>query len=161
MRRTSAVAKATTTPTEEEEWLKTCLSHLSRGKLSAACRVLDERSSGSAATWGTEAARVLNDATASIHASTQTASTLLRGPAGAWQRAKSGAVRSICGKQYASGMYCYHCRDCESDRTCAICVECFEEARHVGHEYRLVRAGGGVCDCGDEVCFRQFFGKIL
>jgi hypothetical protein len=134
---------------------------LSRGKLSAACRVLDERSSGSAATWGTEAARVLNDATASIHASTQTASAhCCVDPArrcGSEPRAVR--LRSICGKQYASGMYCYHCRDCESDRTCAICVECFEEARHVGHEYRLVRAGGGVCDCGDEVCFRQFFLK--
>jgi hypothetical protein len=133
-----------------EEWLKTCLSHLSRAKVSPACRLLDERCGGEAGPWGVDCARLLMQATHAIHSS-NVASTLLRGPGGLWQRAKSGAARSICGKQYTSGMYCYHCRDCESDRTCAVCVECFEEARHVGHDYRLVRAGGGVCDCGDEV----------
>eukprot|EP01132_Coremiostelium_polycephalum_P001163 gene1163-1473_t len=31
----------------------------------------------------------------------------------------------------------------------AICVDCFEEDKHVGHKYRLVVSGSGCCDCGD------------
>ncbi|AFZ81417.1 hypothetical protein BEWA_008270 [Theileria equi strain WA] len=41
------------------------------------------------------------------------------------------------------------CYDCEYDSTCAICLECFFESNHSGHEYRLTRTSGGCCDCGD------------
>jgi hypothetical protein len=74
---------------------------------------------------------------------------LCRGAAKAMTNETVQATTSICGKQLKSGMFCYHCRDCEADRTCCLCAECFEEHKHVGHDYRLVSAGGGVCDCGD------------
>ena len=89
---------------------------------------------------------------------------------------KKGVSSSTCGRVWkASKDMCYHCKglfsdsfspfskkfepknkfwlgkkkDCEVDSTCAICVDCFEPEKHVGHEVRLVRAGGGCCDCGD------------
>lgn len=36
----------------------------------------------------------------------------------------------------------------------AICVECFKEANHEGHDFRLIRVGGGCCDCGDDQAVR-------
>ncbi len=35
------------------------------------------------------------------------------------------------------------------DPMCALCVDCFQEEKHQGHDYSLARAGGGCCDCGD------------
>jgi hypothetical protein len=30
-----------------------------------------------------------------------------------------------------------------------MCVECFEKSPCVNHNFRLVKSGGGSCDCGD------------
>ena len=30
-----------------------------------------------------------------------------------------------------------------------MCVECFKESPCVNHNFRLVKSGGGSCDCGD------------
>jgi len=54
-----------------------------------------------------------------------------------------------CGKVFSSGDYAYQCRTCQSDDTCIICVACFNDSEHVGHEVRMTFAHGGCCDCGD------------
>ena len=43
----------------------------------------------------------------------------------------------------------YKCNTCQADPTCAICVECFNKGDHTGHDYRMIRTVGGMCDCGD------------
>lgn len=142
-------SRAAAAPSEPEAaWLAAALQQLNTGKVTSVCQALDSRSGGDAVIFGRLAAELLSSATPSALSSTAAVTTLLRGPH-KWSVARQGS-RSTCGKQYTAGAYCYHCRECESDRTCCVCVECFEEARHVGHDYRLVRAGGGMCDCGDD-----------
>jgi len=60
-----------------------------------------------------------------------------------------GGGSGICGKVWRKDELAYKCRSCERDPTCAICVECFREGNHLGHDYAMIRTGGGCCDCGD------------
>ena len=42
------------------------------------------------------------------------------------------------------------CFDCRVDETCVICLECFKNSNHEGHQYFIKKSGcGGCCDCGD------------
>lgn len=96
--------------------------------------------------WPSLSTRVLTNALASPVAAdallrSGLVALLCRGAEAALRADVQASATSICGKQYKSGMYCYHCRDCEADRTCALCVECFDESKHVGHDYRLTAAG--------------------
>eukprot|EP00906_Rhabdomonas_costata_P034740 RCo048859 len=56
---------------------------------------------------------------------------------------------AACGKIWKANELAYKCNTCQGDPTCAICVECFNEGNHEGHDYRMIRTGGGICDCGD------------
>jgi hypothetical protein len=57
--------------------------------------------------------------------------------------------KNACSVVWKKGDWIYHCKDCERDRQCAFCVDCFDESLHVGHNYTIGRAAGGICDCGD------------
>eukprot|EP00759_Apiculatamorpha_spiralis_P029948 PhF_6_TR31836/c0_g2_i1/m.47114 len=57
--------------------------------------------------------------------------------------------KSVCGKSWGSNAMAYKCKTCEKDPTCIICVDCFKKSNHEGHDYKLIRTGGGMCDCGD------------
>ncbi|XP_048517590.1 E3 ubiquitin-protein ligase UBR2 isoform X2 [Dendroctonus ponderosae] len=57
---------------------------------------------------------------------------------------------SVCGRFFKSGEPTYSCRECGTDKTCVLCVECFKQSSHRFHKYRMgTSAGGGCCDCGD------------
>eukprot|EP01105_Mastigella_eilhardi_P008420 TRINITY_DN2041_c0_g1_i2.p1 TRINITY_DN2041_c0_g1~~TRINITY_DN2041_c0_g1_i2.p1 ORF type:complete len:1518 (+),score=333.19 TRINITY_DN2041_c0_g1_i2:101-4555(+) len=62
---------------------------------------------------------------------------------------------SVCGLVWKHGATAYKCRECESDPTCAVCVQCFVEADHTGHDYYMVTTGGGCCDCGDPAAWNS------
>ncbi|KAH3732377.1 E3 ubiquitin-protein ligase PRT6 [Pelomyxa schiedti] len=62
---------------------------------------------------------------------------------------------SVCGLVWKNGDTAYKCRTCESDPTCAICVQCFSEGDHTGHDYRMISTGGGCCDCGDRAAWQE------
>ncbi|XP_064603615.1 E3 ubiquitin-protein ligase UBR2-like isoform X2 [Liolophura sinensis] len=56
----------------------------------------------------------------------------------------------ICGHVFKMGEPTYCCRDCASDPTCVLCIECFQKSAHRKHRYRMnTSGGGGYCDCGD------------
>ncbi|GBE61935.1 zinc finger in N-recognin family protein [Babesia ovata] len=55
----------------------------------------------------------------------------------------------LCTTKWLEETVAFKCYDCESDSTCAICVQCFFRSNHDGHTYRLTRTSGGCCDCGD------------
>lgn len=61
------------------------------------------------------------------------------------ERAKSGVCHTVWGKDALA----YKCRTCERDPTCAICIDCFRKGDHKGHDFAIIRTGGGCCDCGD------------
>eukprot|EP00736_Rhodelphis_marinus_P006571 Rmarinus@m.3933 len=61
----------------------------------------------------------------------------------------------VCGAVFNKGDVVYHCHTCETDPTCAICSECFQNGNHEGHVFRMVWTGGGCCDCGDPDAWAQ------
>lgn len=63
--------------------------------------------------------------------------------------ASGSAVSGVCGVVWKQNEYAYKCRTCERDPTCVICDQCFRNGDHSGHDYAMVRTGGGCCDCGD------------
>jgi len=55
----------------------------------------------------------------------------------------------VCGATWKLGDICFKCRTCETDPTCAICKDCFQNGNHEGHNYSMVKSSTGMCDCGD------------
>ncbi|KAL3839525.1 hypothetical protein ACJIZ3_024116 [Penstemon smallii] len=63
--------------------------------------------------------------------------------------------RGVCGAVWGNNDIAYRCRTCEHDPTCAICVPCFENGNHKGHDYSVIYTGGGCCDCGDITAWKR------
>ncbi|OTF77670.1 E3 ubiquitin-protein ligase UBR1-like protein, partial [Euroglyphus maynei] len=55
----------------------------------------------------------------------------------------------LCGRVFKLGEPNYSCRDCSSDPTCVLCVDCFKHSVHREHRYRISQSSSGYCDCGD------------
>jgi hypothetical protein len=55
----------------------------------------------------------------------------------------------VCAKPLKAGDVAWKCEDCEKDKTCIICQECFDKGDHKGHRVWLKTNVGGCCDCGD------------
>ncbi|XWS43722.1 hypothetical protein CRYUN_Cryun16bG0128000 [Craigia yunnanensis] len=63
--------------------------------------------------------------------------------------------QGVCGAVWGSNDIAYRCRTCQHDRTCAICVPCFQNGNHKDHDYSIIYTGGGCCDCGDETAWKR------
>lgn len=63
--------------------------------------------------------------------------------------------RGVCGAVWGDNDIAYHCRTCEHDPTCAICVPCFQNGDHQDHDYSIIYTGGGCCDCGDVTAWKR------
>jgi Proteolysis_6 C-terminal/Putative zinc finger in N-recognin (UBR box)/E3 ubiquitin-protein ligase UBR1-like, winged-helix domain len=61
----------------------------------------------------------------------------------------------VCAKQWRQGDVAFRCRTCQTDPTCAICLECFRNGDHEGHDFAMVVASGGCCDCGDSEAWAE------
>lgn len=67
----------------------------------------------------------------------------------------SSGQRGVCGSVWGNNDVAYRCRTCEHDQTCAICVPCFQNGDHKGHDYSIIYTGGGCCDCGDVTAWKR------
>jgi hypothetical protein len=67
----------------------------------------------------------------------------------------SAGERAVCGSVWGHNDLAYHCRTCENDPTCAICVPCFQNGDHKDHDYSIMYTGGGCCDCGDATAWKR------
>lgn len=67
----------------------------------------------------------------------------------------SSGQRAVCGTVWKKNDLAYRCRTCEHDPTCAICVPCFQNGDHKGHDYSIMYSGGGCCDCGDVTAWKR------
>ncbi|XP_053394416.1 E3 ubiquitin-protein ligase UBR2-like isoform X2 [Mercenaria mercenaria] len=68
----------------------------------------------------------------------------------------------LCGHVFKNGEPTYSCRECATDPTCVLCMECFQTSVHKQHRYRMsTSGGGGYCDCGDAEAWKAgvFCGK--
>lgn len=68
---------------------------------------------------------------------------------------ESSGQRGVCGAVWGDKDIAYCCRTCEHDHTCAICVPCFQNGNHEGHDYSMMYTRGGCCDCGDETAWKR------
>lgn len=55
----------------------------------------------------------------------------------------------ICGKVLNNHLG-FKCQHCTTDKSSVMCLECFDESKHIGHEYRCFFSTG-LCDCGSVV----------
>ncbi len=55
----------------------------------------------------------------------------------------------VCAKPLKAGDVAWKCEDCEKDKSCIICQDCFNKGDHKGHRVWLKTNVGGCCDCGD------------
>ncbi|CAG0917514.1 unnamed protein product [Notodromas monacha] len=63
---------------------------------------------------------------------------------------------NLCGRVFKSGEPTYSCRDCWMDRTCVLCINCFQHSEHRNHRYKMCSSeGGGFCDCGDPEAWKS------
>uniref|UniRef100_A0A8D2J7Y9 E3 ubiquitin-protein ligase n=1 Tax=Varanus komodoensis TaxID=61221 RepID=A0A8D2J7Y9_VARKO len=66
------------------------------------------------------------------------------------EKLRQSGTSQLCGKVFKSGETTYSCRECASDPTCVLCVDCFQNSIHKNHRYKMhTSSGGGFCDCGD------------
>ncbi|KAI4462435.1 ubiquitin ligase e3 alpha-related [Holotrichia oblita] len=57
---------------------------------------------------------------------------------------------AVCGKVFKMGERIYSCRECSTNYTCVLCVDCFKKSEHRHHKYKMrTSVGSGYCDCGD------------
>ncbi|XP_038989035.1 E3 ubiquitin-protein ligase PRT6-like isoform X2 [Phoenix dactylifera] len=68
---------------------------------------------------------------------------------------KAVGKHAVCGAVWGENDLVYHCRTCEHDPTCAICVPCFQNGNHKDHDYSITFAGSGCCDCGDITAWKR------
>lgn len=57
---------------------------------------------------------------------------------------------AYCGYIFQKNDLAFNCKTCQTDETCVICFNCYENSDHAGHEiYFHTTLPGGMCDCGD------------
>ncbi|CUG94394.1 ubiquitin ligase, putative [Bodo saltans] len=64
-------------------------------------------------------------------------------------------TNAVCGKHLTRNDVAFKCLDCGADPTCIICAECFKTSPCQNHEYRMIKSGGGMCDCGDPTAWKK------
>jgi hypothetical protein len=63
---------------------------------------------------------------------------------------KKQGPRKVCQYQFRKNDIVWICRSCQTDETCVLCNDCFQDSAHEGHEvYFYHSQAGGCCDCGD------------
>lgn len=56
----------------------------------------------------------------------------------------------LCGYLFQRNDIVFNCKTCQADETCVLCLKCFQNGNHEGHDVFFHRTSpGGVCDCGD------------
>ena len=56
---------------------------------------------------------------------------------------------STCQKEWNVGHMSIHCIECGNEMNSCVCLECFLNGNHQGHNYYINTRSSGNCDCGD------------
>ena len=59
------------------------------------------------------------------------------------------AHMSTCQNEWTNPQLCIYCRDCAAVHPACICLPCFLNGNHNGHNYVILADTPGNCDCGD------------
>lgn len=72
------------------------------------------------------------------------------------QSSYSHPADTACARALKKGEPVYRCEECGFDSSCVLCVHCFNENDHIGHNVQMYlarEATNGICDCGDPEAF--------
>ncbi|RMX64368.1 hypothetical protein DD238_007241 [Peronospora effusa] len=65
------------------------------------------------------------------------------------------SAQVLCGYLFQRNDIVFNCKTCQSDETCVLCLKCFQNGNHEGHDVFFHRTSpGGVCDCGDSEAWK-------
>ncbi|TYZ58130.1 hypothetical protein PybrP1_003208 [[Pythium] brassicae (nom. inval.)] len=60
------------------------------------------------------------------------------------------ASHGLCGYVFQRNDIAFNCKTCQFDETCVLCLQCYRNGNHEGHDIFFHRTfPGGCCDCGD------------
>lgn len=66
------------------------------------------------------------------------------------QFASRSASHGLCGYVFQRNDIAFNCKTCQFDETCVLCLTCYRNGNHDGHDIFFHRTfPGGCCDCGD------------
>ncbi|KAH7829338.1 putative E3 ubiquitin-protein ligase UBR3 [Monocercomonoides exilis] len=64
-------------------------------------------------------------------------------------------IEQKCSTIWYGSEKAYKCRTCGLDSSAAICQACFDPEKHIGHDYQMIHATGGTCDCGSDDAWQK------
>ncbi|DBA01977.1 TPA: hypothetical protein N0F65_006710 [Lagenidium giganteum] len=60
------------------------------------------------------------------------------------------SAQGLCGYMFQRNDIAFNCKTCQKDETCVLCLKCYQNGNHEGHDITFHRTQpGGMCDCGD------------
>lgn len=136
------------------------LEHLSGGAMPDVLRLL-RRGSASASAWSDagrayagvelDALPLFLDAILLSHADIDEDDQQSMSCAAFFERFKPRSSNQVlCGYLFQRNDIVFNCKTCQADETCVLCLKCFQNGNHEGHDVFFHRTSpGGVCDCGD------------
>lgn len=62
---------------------------------------------------------------------------------------------STCQSEWSTPELCIFCRECGLVNQACVCLSCFLNGNHDGHDYVVLSSVGGNCDCGDTEQWRR------
>lgn len=66
------------------------------------------------------------------------------------QFAPKSTSQGLCGYIFQRNDIAFNCKTCQLDETCVLCLNCYQNGNHEGHDIFFHRTfPGGCCDCGD------------
>ena len=65
------------------------------------------------------------------------------------------AHMSTCQNEWSSSQLCIYCLDCAASHPACICLDCFLNGDHQGHDYSVRPDIIGNCDCGDDSMIKK------
>lgn len=62
----------------------------------------------------------------------------------------TSSSHGLCGYVFQRNDIAFNCKTCQLDETCVLCLQCYRNGNHEGHDIFFHRTHpGGCCDCGD------------
>jgi len=73
-----------------------------------------------------------------------------------YARSRLSVSSCKCEVVWLNAHVAYRCRDCGTNESSCMCVNCFDSNDHEGHDYRIYHShSGGCCDCGDANAWKR------
>ncbi|EAY11383.1 Zinc finger in N-recognin family protein [Trichomonas vaginalis G3] len=63
--------------------------------------------------------------------------------------------KKTCGISWTSKKFALHCETCQNDINSCVCLKCFLNGKHEGHQVSFRYSSNASCDCGDKQLWKE------